>query len=101
MEPAEVKIGLLNHLGGGNLGDDATLGVVMHNIRLRWPHAVITALSLNPDDTTTRHGIPSYPIRTRTWSFGYKPAGPNVTFKENSKALARKYKVVFLFLRAV
>jgi polysaccharide pyruvyl transferase WcaK-like protein len=101
MELAEAKIGLLNHIGGGNLGDDATLDVVIRNIRRRWPHAVITAFSINPDDTTTRHGIPSYPIRTRTWSFGYKPARPDATFKENVKTLAGKYKVLFVFLRAL
>ena len=56
-------IGLLDHLGGGNLGDDATLQAVMQNIKSRWPDAKIVGLSMNPDDTQRRHGIAAYPIR--------------------------------------
>jgi hypothetical protein len=37
------KIGLLNHMGGGNLGDDATQDAVIENIKRRWPEAVILA----------------------------------------------------------
>ena len=37
------KIGLLNHMGGGNLGDDATQDAVIENIKRRWPEAVIWA----------------------------------------------------------
>ncbi len=74
MEQTPTKIALLHHTGGGNLGDDATLDVVIHTIGRRWPDATITALSMNPDDTTKRHGIPAYPIRTHTWVLGYTPA---------------------------
>jgi polysaccharide pyruvyl transferase WcaK-like protein len=59
----QKTIGLLDHLGHGNLGDDATLDAVMHNIRSRWPNAKLIGLSLNPYDTEQRHGIPSYAIR--------------------------------------
>jgi polysaccharide pyruvyl transferase WcaK-like protein len=59
-------IGLLDHLGGGNLGDDATLQAVMQNIKSRWPDAEIVGLSMNPDDTQRKHGIAAYPIR---WPF--------------------------------
>ena len=33
------RIGLLDQLGGGNLGDDATLQAVVQNIKSRWPDA--------------------------------------------------------------
>jgi hypothetical protein len=43
--------GLLHHVGGGNLGEDATLDVVAGDIKRRWPNAEIIAFSMNPDDT--------------------------------------------------
>src|SRR5215467_4152682 len=70
--PSRKKIGLLDHLGGGNLGDDATLDAVMQNIKSRWPTAEISGFSMNPSDTQKRHNIPAYPIRYQTWSLNDK-----------------------------
>lgn len=95
-----AKIGLLHHIGGGNLGDDATLNVVMRNIKQRWPLTAITAFSINPEDTEKRHGIPSYPISTKIWAFGYKPATTKATLKETVKILASKYRFLFRLLKA-
>jgi polysaccharide pyruvyl transferase WcaK-like protein len=77
------KIGLLDHLGGGNLGDDATLDAVMDNIRTRWPNAEIYGFSMNPTDTQKRHNIPAYPIRYQTWSLNDKIASnrPGIVLK--------------------
>src|SRR5712672_1388923 len=69
------KIGLLNHVGGGNLGDEATLGAVADNIKRRWPNAEIVAFSMNPDDTKRRHGVRSFHVQGRGWTIGYKPIG--------------------------
>jgi polysaccharide pyruvyl transferase WcaK-like protein len=66
-----AKIAILHHTGGGNLGDDAIMDVVIHNIRSRWPDAEIAAFSMNPGDTGRRHGIPSFAIRRHTWGIGY------------------------------
>lgn len=63
MKQIPSRIGLLDHLGHGNLGDDATMAAVMHNIRRRWPDSTFVGLTLNPYDTSKRHGIPSYAIR--------------------------------------
>jgi polysaccharide pyruvyl transferase WcaK-like protein len=60
---AETRIGLLEHAGYGNLGDDATVAAVLHHVRLRWPKAQVTGLTLNPSDTRKRHGITSYALR--------------------------------------
>ena len=49
-----AKIAILHHTGGGNLGDDAIMDVVIHNIRSRWPDAEIAAFSMNPGDTGSR-----------------------------------------------
>jgi polysaccharide pyruvyl transferase WcaK-like protein len=99
MTKAATKIGLLNHVGGGNLGDDATLDAVASNIKQRWPSVEIVAFSMNPDDTETRHGFMSHPIRRNGWSIGYKPAGPESPLKRTMKALTRKYRRVFYLLR--
>jgi polysaccharide pyruvyl transferase WcaK-like protein len=55
-------IGLLDHMGYGNLGDAAIQESVIANIKKRLPNARLVAFSLIPDDTTKRHGIPCYPI---------------------------------------
>lgn len=95
-----TKIALLHHVGGGNLGDDATLAAIADNIKRRSPNAEIVALSMNPRDTETRHGISSYPVRRKGWSIGYKPLQPKPILKEKVKALTRKYRGVFYLLKA-
>lgn len=57
-----MRIGLLDHMGYGNLGDAATQDAVIANIRKRVPDAELVGFSLIPSDTLQRHGIPSYPI---------------------------------------
>jgi len=96
---ADTKIGLLDHVGGGNLGDDATLDAVAGNIKQRWPNAEIVAFSMNPDDTETRHGIMSYPIRRKGWAIGYNCVPTEATFTQTVKALTRKNTVVFYLLK--
>src|SRR5215831_10448239 len=98
---ADTKIGLLDHVGGGNLGDDATLDAVAGNIKRRWPNAEIIAFSMNPGDTETRHGIRSHPIRRKEWSIGYKPAKTGSTIKHAVKALTRDYKAIFYLVKAI
>jgi polysaccharide pyruvyl transferase WcaK-like protein len=61
-----MKIGILDHMGYGNLGDAATQDVVIANIQKRLPNASLVGFSQVPDDTMERHGIPCYPIR---WSY--------------------------------
>lgn len=68
MKDTVKKVVLLNHVGGGNLGDDATIDAILQNIRARWPEAEIHAITMNPEDTMRRHALPAYPIRTKTWS---------------------------------
>jgi polysaccharide pyruvyl transferase WcaK-like protein len=104
MNRACRKIGLLDHLGHGNLGDDATLNAVMQNIKSRWPDAVVIGLSLNPHDTGTRHGIPSYAIRrdSKLSPTRHAPAKSNNTsLKARLKAVLVRYRLLFQFFRAV
>jgi polysaccharide pyruvyl transferase WcaK-like protein len=106
------KIGLLNHMSGGNLGDSATQDAVIQNIMSRWLDSEIFGFSMNPTDTRSRHGIVSYPIRTTTWPWPDEPrATVSVTGNTRVKAaswwvLARrsrggKVPLLFRFLKAI
>ena len=65
-----------------------------------WPQAEIVAFSMNPDDTETRHGIKSHPIRRNCWSIGYKSAAADGTFKAGMKTLTRKHRHLFWLLKS-
>jgi polysaccharide pyruvyl transferase WcaK-like protein len=101
------KIGLLHHTSGANLGDEGSLGAVIQNIKERWPDALLFAFSMNPEDTRSRHGIASYPMRRQIWGFARTPAntpppsGSRVAFKQNAKAILCKYRLLFSFIRAL
>jgi polysaccharide pyruvyl transferase WcaK-like protein len=86
------NIGLLNHLGAGNLGDDATLDAMVENIKRRWPLCEIFAFSMNPSDTQARHGIPSYPIRIETWNLCGRPVQSGVTLKTKVKSALSRHR---------
>jgi polysaccharide pyruvyl transferase WcaK-like protein len=101
MSGTNTRIGLLHHVGGGNLGDDATLESVAGNIRRRWPTAEIIAFSMNPGDTEARHGITSYPVRRTGWGVGFPDAGSGTAFKARLKTLTRKHKPLFYLLRVI
>lgn len=57
-----VRIGLLDHMGYGNLGDAATQEALIANIKSRVADAEIIGFSLNPHDTQKRHDIVSHSI---------------------------------------
>ena len=90
------RIGLLEHFGTGNLGDDATVAAVLQQIRRRWPDVSITGLSLDPSDSEARHGIPCYPIRQGNLSFSTEPHEPatnsGTVFKDKLRALLGEYR---------
>src|SRR5579885_939682 len=95
------KIGLLNHMGGGNLGDDATQTAVIRNIKSRWPHVEIALFSMNPADTAPRHGLPAYPIRRETWNRS-ETRGPGAPTRGNWLKTARTTCLALLpFLRVL
>ncbi|MFY9854466.1 MAG: polysaccharide pyruvyl transferase family protein [Terracidiphilus sp.] len=94
-------IALLDHLGGGNLGDDATLDAMMRNVKIRWPDARLVGLSMNPSDTQTRHGIPCYPIRREIWDFNEQPSSNRVSVRNKVKAALGKGNILFRVLRTI
>jgi polysaccharide pyruvyl transferase WcaK-like protein len=56
-------IGLLDHMGWGNMGDAAVQEAFIINIKRRLPNALLIGFSLYPEDTKQRHKLVSYPIR--------------------------------------
>ncbi|MGH2557849.1 MAG: polysaccharide pyruvyl transferase family protein [Thermomicrobiales bacterium] len=63
MEQTRYRIGISGSYGGMNLGDEAILREVIHELRRRLP-VEITVFSLNPDDTLRRHDVErAVPVR--------------------------------------
>jgi hypothetical protein len=103
MPRAPKKAGLLDHMGGGNLADDATQIAVIHNIKNRWRDAEVIGVSMNPYDTQKRHGIPSYPIRKQTWHAGppgvCEPETSYIPLKPRVNTGLSKYRSLLNLLR--
>lgn len=85
-----MRIGLLDHMGYGNLGDAATQEVIIANIRERLPEAELIGFSLNPEDTMHRHGISCHSITY--WHPGLK--------RENAAVGAKSYSAPRYALKA-
>jgi len=64
----DIRIGLLEHTGSGNLGDDATVAAVIQQIAARRSDASIVCLSLDPGDSERRHGVRAFPIRRNVFA---------------------------------
>jgi polysaccharide pyruvyl transferase WcaK-like protein len=56
----DARIALLSPCGFGNLGDAAIVSSAVEAVRRRLPGASVFGLTLNPEDTIRRHGIPAY-----------------------------------------
>ena len=63
MSTSYKTIGLLDHMGFGNMGDAAVQEAFITNIRRRVPSARLIAFSLFPDDTQKRHNVTAFPIK--------------------------------------
>ncbi|HEU4724603.1 MAG TPA: polysaccharide pyruvyl transferase family protein [Candidatus Eisenbacteria bacterium] len=67
--PAEARlktprrIGILGHVGNGNLGDEAIIDALLRGVREAVPDAEFTAFTVRPADTEARHGIRAFPLR--------------------------------------
>jgi polysaccharide pyruvyl transferase WcaK-like protein len=94
-----MRIALLNHIGGGNLGDDATVDAVIQNIRVRWPKAEICAITMNPADTENRHGVAAYPVRAQTWDIAFTPPKHESSLKTALKKSVIRWKPLVRLLK--
>lgn len=59
---AAPLIGYLYPSGYGNLGDEAIQRSFITSVRAQWPAAQVTGFTLQPEATTSRHGIDAHPI---------------------------------------
>lgn len=104
--PKSCRIGLLEHCGTGNLGDDATVAAVLQNINSRWPAASVVGLSLDPADSERRHGIRCFPIRQsvfpfeREWSSASRPESSG-RYAQKLKSTLKKAGPLFRFAKAI
>lgn len=104
--PAPTKIGLLAHCGTGNLGDEATVATVLQHIKSRSPEASVVGLSMDPEDSARRHGIPCFAMRQsvfpfeREWSSVSRPADPG-TYADRLKATLKRAGPLFRAAKAI
>src|SRR4029453_10345101 len=57
---ASVGVALVSPCGWGNLGDAAIVDALIQGIRRRFPNPEILAYTLNPADSTRRHGVEAH-----------------------------------------
>jgi polysaccharide pyruvyl transferase WcaK-like protein len=97
VDRAFKKIGLLDHMGYGNLGDAAVQEAFIANIKKRLPNAVLIGFSLNPEDTRNRHNIKCYSITW--WHPGWKgpdtPPPNAVALNSRLKSFLKRHRIVF------
>lgn len=91
------KIGLLDHMGFGNMGDVAIHESFIQNIKRRLPHARLVAFSQDPEDTRKRHDITSYPIRWRYpgWDGSDPEHAPELAVGLTLRSLLKRYRVLY------
>ena len=63
MSDRAMKVAIIHHIGGGNLGEDATIAAVREYISAQWPHGEIACLRMLRDDFA---GELSWPLSHRT-----------------------------------
>lgn len=88
------NIGILDHMGHGNLGDAATQDAILQNLKRRCPNVRIVGFSLNPTDTQQRHNIPSFAIRRDSKNPPAQPAGTTVPARLSSDLTDRIKRLV-------
>jgi len=55
-------VAVIGNYGNSSLGDEATLAAIIEQVRRRRVNPKIIALSVDPDDTRTRHGLSGAPV---------------------------------------
>jgi polysaccharide pyruvyl transferase WcaK-like protein len=96
-------IGLMDHMGLGNMGDAAIQEAFIANIRRRVPGVHLINFSLHPVDTKERHHIDSYPIR---WSYPGKTSGGEQsadppTLNQRGKSALKRHPAIYKIAKPV
>jgi polysaccharide pyruvyl transferase WcaK-like protein len=64
------KVAFYGLFGQKNWGNECTLQAIIHNVRRYLPDAELRCICTDPDDTSKRYNIPSFPIANR-YARGY------------------------------
>jgi len=91
-----VKVGILTHCSGRNLGDEAAFAAVVQNIRNRYPDSLLLGFTINPESTEKLHGIPSYPLKRR---IAQDPVLPQTFFTVSDDRRDGRREAFFSLLR--
>lgn len=59
------KIALFGNVGINNLGNECTLDALIYNIRKHIPQAEMFVICTNPDDTASRHNLPTVQMESK------------------------------------
>ncbi|MDX2253606.1 MAG: polysaccharide pyruvyl transferase family protein [Nitrospira sp.] len=70
--PKKLRIAVLGHVGQENLGDEAAFQALLDAVKRYRPHAEVVGISVDPANTSSRYGIPAYPIWRETSGAGLK-----------------------------
>jgi polysaccharide pyruvyl transferase WcaK-like protein/SAM-dependent methyltransferase len=71
-------VGLFGLLGSGNIGNDASMDVVLRYLRTDHPDAIVDAMCRGPEEVKAKFGIDAVPL---LWSQKYEGRVPGVTAK--------------------
>jgi polysaccharide pyruvyl transferase WcaK-like protein len=82
-----ARIGFYGNFGAGNLGNEATLHVVIGRILKQLPGAKLLCFCTNPQDVSARHNIAAFPSE----AIDKKPG-----LRRPQGHLARLFRIVFL-----
>lgn len=103
MDRKPKVIGLLDHMGWGNMGDAAVQDSFIINIRKRLPEARFIGFSLYPEDTRRRHNIVSYPIRWwyPEWKAGEHPSSNASEGKSRLRSRLRRWRTLYALAKTI
>jgi polysaccharide pyruvyl transferase WcaK-like protein len=71
-------VGLVGLLGSGNIGNDASMDVILRYLRASHPDAVVDAMCRGPEEVTAERGIDAVPL---LWSQQYEGRMPGLPGK--------------------
>ncbi len=92
-------VAVIGNYGNRNLGDEATLAALIHQIQLHCPHATVYCLSVDPEDTRIRHtvlAVPSFPITRQPPSNHEQLSDSRSSSKTHQVAILSRHRLVCL-----
>src|SRR5262249_48221490 len=103
MSKAYKAIGLLDHMGWGNMGDAAIQEAFIANIRKRLPNARLLAFSLYPEDTRERHGLECYPIQWcyPGWRTEDQPTDGDSVASQKLRSRLKKWRIFYAVAKPI